>query len=342
MTRFSICVLSILLCLILSNCASILNPSQTLTLSSSPEGAEAYVGDNYAGTTPCSYKTRSAPKEISFRKPGYIIKTIEPDKKFNPMVLTNFFSGAIGFVVDILNGTHQKYGNTNYFATLNMAPSDNPLYHPLDPNVLQERLEMTGSLRINNVDIKPLIPKSNNNKTLNKNQIFDQCNPGVFVVKHRYGQGSGFFISSDGIAVSNFHVFKGADINDIRIKLYNGQVYSIDEILAGSEEQDYIVFRVKGHFSFVPVSSRGYHVGDDVYAIGSPLGLENTFSSGEISALRTKEGFIQISVPIDHGSSGGVLINKFGEAIGITSAGFDKSGANLNFAIDINVIFSRQ
>ena len=50
---------------------------------------------------------------------------------------------------------------------------------------------------------------------------------------------------------------------------------------------------------------------------------------------------IQISVPIDHGSSGGALINEYGEVIGITSGGFDDSGANLNFAVNINVVKSR-
>jgi len=65
--------------------------------------------------------------------------------------------------------------------------------------------------------------------------------------------------------------------------------------------------------------------------------LDNTFSSGEISQIRPNEDYqIQISVPIDHGSSGGALINQYGEAIGITSAGLGEySSANLNFAVDI-------
>ena len=78
-------------------------------------------------------------------------------------------------------------------------------------------------------------------------------------------------------------------------------------------------------------------MGDKAYAIGSPRGLENTFSSGEISQLRD-DNIIQISVPIDHGSSGGALINEYGEAIGITSAGLDYSGANLNFAVSTDLV----
>jgi serine protease Do len=78
-------------------------------------------------------------------------------------------------------------------------------------------------------------------------------------------------------------------------------------------------------------------VGEKVYTIGSPLGLENTFSSGEISQLR-EDNLIQINAPIDHGSSGGALINEYGEVIGITTAGIESSGANLNFAVDIDVV----
>ena len=94
----------------------------------------------------------------------------------------------------------------------------------------------------------------------------------------------------------------------------------------------------------LPLSAQYRICGDErinllirAYAIGSPRGLENTFSSGEIAQLRGN-GVLQISVPIDHGSSGGALLNEYGEAIGITSAGFDDSGANLNFAISTDLI----
>ena len=110
------------------------------------------------------------------------------------------------------------------------------------------------------------------------------------------------------------------------------------------KENDVMVFTVKASgakFNYIPISSHNPQVGEKVYAIGSPRGLENTFSSGEISQFRENGSVIQISVPIDHGSSGGALINEYGEAIGITSGGFDNSGANLNFAVNINVIKNR-
>lgn len=154
-------------------------------------------------------------------------------------------------------------------------------------------------------------------------------------------QGSGFFVSSTGIAVSNYHVFKDTYIGLEVLKLPSGDKLQIEEVIAKDEEDDFIVFKVKAKenqcFEYIPISLRSLSVGETVYTIGSPRGLENTFSSGEISQKRNNN-IIQINAPIDHGSSGGALIDVHGEAIGITSGGRDDSGANLNYAIDIKVV----
>lgn len=176
-------------------------------------------------------------------------------------------------------------------------------------------------------------------------QIFQKYNDAVFMVYTSDGynafQGSGFFISSSGIAVSNYHVFKNTSIGLEIIKLSSGEKLNVEKVIAKSEENDFIIFKVKSknnqRFKFIPISSRNLSVGEKIYTIGSPRGLENTFSSGEVSQKR-ENNIIQISAPIDHGSSGGALINVYGEAVGITSGGRDDSGANLNFAIDIKVI----
>ena len=74
------------------------------------------------------------------------------------------------------------------------------------------------------------------------------------------------------------------------------------------------------------------------FAIGSPRGLENTFSSGDVSQWRD-ENLMQISAAIDHGSSGGALINEYGEVVGITSGTlYEGSQANLNYAWSIEVV----
>ena len=174
-------------------------------------------------------------------------------------------------------------------------------------------------------------------------EVFEKYNSAVFMVYTSNGwnefQGSGFFINSSGLAVSNYHVFKGTTVGYESIKLSNGSKYKLKEVVAKSSEYDFILFYVdiSGTCNYIPLSNRQNKVGEKVFTIGSPRGLENTFSSGEISQLRG-DYVIQINAPIDHGSSGGALINEYGEVIGITRAGLDDSGANLNFAIDIDAI----
>lgn len=190
----------------------------------------------------------------------------------------------------------------------------------------------------------PVASTSVDSKILNGSQIFEKYNPAVFMIYTSDGwndyHGSGFFVSSSGIGVSNYHVFEGTTVGYETIKLSSGHTYKIRNVIAKSKDNDFIIFQVESQgrtFSYIPVGKRIPKVGEKVYTIGSPLGLENTFSSGEISQLRG-DNLIQINAPIDHGSSGGALINEYGEVIGITTAGIESSGANLNFAVDINVV----
>lgn len=190
------------------------------------------------------------------------------------------------------------------------------------------------------------IKTSASQQIISPKDIYKKCSNAVFMIYTTDGaqtaQGSGFFISNNGIAVSNYHVFKGTYKGLETIKLTNGQTYKIKEVLGYSEKLDFIVFQVDGEsFDYIPVNINEREIGEEVYAIGSPRGLENTMSNGLISQ-KHKDFIYQISVPIDHGSSGGALINQHGEVVGITCGGIDSSGANLNFAIDIKAIFSNK
>ena len=95
----------------------------------------------------------------------------------------------------------------------------------------------------------------------------------------------------------------------------------------------------ENHFENIRIANSDLlKVGQKIYAIGSPLGLENTMTEGLISGLRyTKDegSFIQISAAISHGSSGGAVVNSNGELIGISTATIAK-GQNINFAIPVN------
>ena len=188
---------------------------------------------------------------------------------------------------------------------------------------------------------------SNNRNDKNKltgSEVFAKFNTAVFMVFTSDGyngyQGSGFFINSDGLAVSNYHVFQGTNIGGEMIKLANSdEIYKVTEVIHNDSDEDFILFRINvSNTNFIPLAKYKPQVGEKVYAIGSPRGLENTFSSGEVSQWRDKN-LMQISALIDHGSSGGALINEYGEVIGITSGSFaDGSQTNLNYAWNIDVI----
>ena len=183
------------------------------------------------------------------------------------------------------------------------------------------------------------------NKLLTGSEIFKRYNSSVFMVFTSDGsnnyQGSGFFIGKHGLAVSNYHVFEGTNIGDEYIKLsYDDEtLYKVSDVLYKSKEPDFIIFHVDyENSSYIPVAKNKPNIGDKVFAIGSPRGLENTFSSGEVSQWRG-DYLMQISALIDHGSSGGALFNEYGEAIGITSGSFyDGSQANLNYAWSIEAV----
>jgi serine protease Do len=175
-------------------------------------------------------------------------------------------------------------------------------------------------------------------------EIFEKLSSAVFKIHTSTGyqgfQGSGFFISSNGIAVSNYHVFQGTAVGYEDIILSDGSTYKVTEVYHKSQENDFIIFKVGvgRKVNYVKIANNTPKVGEKIYTIGSPRGLDNTFSSGEISQIRENGKILQISAPIDHGSSGGVLLNSKGEAVGITSGGIDDSGANLNYAWNIQLI----
>lgn len=167
----------------------------------------------------------------------------------------------------------------------------------------------------------------------NKNAVFLVA---VYTSETKYSQGSGFFLTSDGIGVSNNHVFKGCIAGEAYVKTIDEHQYRIGEVLCKNEKLDFILFRVENDhndFPYVPIASIAPSVGEDVFAIGNPKGLEHTLSKGIVSSYRSENCKIQTTTEITHGSSGGPLFNMNGEVVGITTSGVGE--ANLNFAMNI-------
>lgn len=151
-------------------------------------------------------------------------------------------------------------------------------------------------------------------------------------------QGSGFVVDPAGLIVTNYHVMR--DARSARVKMASGDVYDRVSILAQDERRDIAVLQVAGFdLPTLPLgNSDSVKVGAPVVLIGSPLGLENTVSTGIVSGRRQEPaGFqlMQVTTPASQGSSGGAIMTSDGRVVGIAVSQL-LAGQNLNFAVPIN------
>jgi len=154
------------------------------------------------------------------------------------------------------------------------------------------------------------------------------------------GQGSGFFISADGYAVTNNHVVDKAQT--VEITTDDGKTYSA-KVIGADPRTDLALIKVDGRndFPFVKLADRTPRVGDWVVAVGNPFGLGGTVTAGIVSARGRDIGagpyddFVQIDAPVNKGNSGGPTFDMDGNVIGVNTAIFSPSGGSVGIAFDI-------
>ena len=153
-----------------------------------------------------------------------------------------------------------------------------------------------------------------------------------------YATGSAFAAFEEGVFITNFHVIED-EVYTIKAQMETGLEFSISSVVAYDEERDLAILRTEANTGLAPLplgKSSDMEKGEKVIAIGSPLGLINTLSTGLYSGtLSDGQEYLQFSAAISHGSSGGALFNDKGEVVGITSASYTE-GQNLNLAIPID------
>lgn len=154
------------------------------------------------------------------------------------------------------------------------------------------------------------------------------------------GNGSGIMIGEEGYILTNHHVASGGRSYSVRIE-DDDTIYKTDEVIKYNSVLDLAVIRINRRLKPLPIYRGGRKLvrGQKVVAIGSPLGLFNSVSDGIISGFRVIDNvdMIQFTAPISHGSSGGAVLNMYGEVIGISTAGFD-NGQNINLAVGYEFI----
>ncbi|MGY3590746.1 serine protease Do [Bradyrhizobium sp. USDA 4341] len=154
------------------------------------------------------------------------------------------------------------------------------------------------------------------------------------------GQGSGFFISADGFAVTNNHVVDGAD--KVEVTTDDGKTYSA-KVIGTDPRTDLALIKVEGgsNFQFAKLSDTKPRIGDWVLAVGNPFGLGGTVTAGIVSASGRDIGngpyddFIQIDAPVNKGNSGGPAFDVSGEVMGVNTAIYSPSGGSVGIAFSI-------
>jgi serine protease Do len=154
------------------------------------------------------------------------------------------------------------------------------------------------------------------------------------------GEGSGFFISPDGYAVTNNHVVDHA--KTVQVKIEDGTTYKA-KVIGTDPKTDLALIKVEADksFPYVKFAKNPPRVGDWVVAVGNPFGLSETVTAGIVSARErdidagTYDDYIQIDAPINKGNSGGPAFNTNGNVIGVNTAIFSPSGGSVGIGFDI-------
>jgi S1-C subfamily serine protease len=181
-----------------------------------------------------------------------------------------------------------------------------------------------------------------------RQQVQDFWTRNVFSVPR--GTGSGFIWDDQGHVITNFHVIQGA--SEATVRLSDGRDYKAG-LVGLSPAHDIAVLKIGVGFKRPPPvplgTSRDLRVGQKVFAIGNPFGLDWTLTTGIVSALdrslpsdsgATIEHLIQTDAAINPGNSGGPLLDSAGRLIGITTAIFSPSGASagIGFAVPVDTV----
>ena len=153
------------------------------------------------------------------------------------------------------------------------------------------------------------------------------------------GQGSGFFISADGYAVTNNHVVEHAD--KVQVTTDDGKIHNA-KVIGTDPRTDLALIKVEGSdFPYVKLSDNVPRIGDWVLAVGNPFGLGGTVTAGIVSARGRDIGasayddFIQIDAPVNKGNSGGPTFDTNGNVIGVNTAIYSPSGGSVGIAFAI-------
>jgi serine protease Do len=244
-------------------------------------------------------------------------------------------------------------GGPNGFRQLDPSPFTGPvqaaettLQHPagfsdlvtkVKPAVISVRVKMQAQ-NSSDEDGNPLRPESPMEQFGGDQQFGRQFQFRGPQARPVVGQGSGFFISSDGYAVTNNHVVDHADT--VTVTTDEGKTHTA-KVIGTDQKSDLALIKVEGSdFPYVKFADRAPRIGEWAIAVGNPFGLGGTVTAGIVSATgrdigRGGDDYIQIDAPINRGNSGGPTFDADGNVLGVNTAIFSPSGGSVGIGFDI-------
>jgi serine protease Do len=175
-------------------------------------------------------------------------------------------------------------------------------------------------------------------------RLFEKSKDAVVKIKTSGATGSGFIVSKDGLIVTNKHVVQNdeSQIADKVIVIFADGTEIEANVLGASRHRDLALIRIpnQSRLKFLNFAkSETIKVGQNVYALGSPFGIENVFTAGVLNKIDKSDSKLYHDARINHGNSGGPLLNSRGEVIGINTSLVNGGGANdtsISSAINID------
>src|SRR6202163_2319676 len=245
-------------------------------------------------------------------------------------------------------GLHQNsssaWPNTAQAQTVQRPVGFADIVEKVKPAVISVRVKLDAGARMMGFEgNSPLAPNSPMERFFRRFGLPEGTLPDERPAPHNRlvtGQGSGFFITADGYAVTNNHVVDKADT--VEITTDDGKTYAA-KVIGTDPRTDVALIKVEGRsdFPFVKLSDQAPRIGDWVLAVGNPFGLGGTVTAGIVSARGRDIGagpyddFIQIDAPVNKGNSGGPTFDVDGNVIGVNTAIFSPSGGSVGIAFAI-------
>jgi Trypsin-like peptidase domain/Bacterial pre-peptidase C-terminal domain len=175
-------------------------------------------------------------------------------------------------------------------------------------------------------------------------RVYEEASPAVVAIETDSTTGSGSIITPDGLVLTNAHVLAEAG-STVKVTLADGREVTADVIAFDAGGLDLAAVQIRGEQNLptIPVATpNSVRVGQRAFAIGSPFGFRNTFTTGIVSRIDSERGVIQTDAAINPGNSGGPLLNSQGELIGVNTAifspGSNAGNIGIGFAIGVEEV----